>query len=227
MDDPGSDRELLERTLDQLVLVNHLLSRMRGLLRRYVLGDMADQNDPGRPWRVLDVGAGGCDIPIWLARASRRRGVPVHITCLDQDPRIIDYARSRVAAYREISLREGSAFEIAGSYDYVICNHFLHHLTEEEIGRFLAAAHGVCRRRLLVNDLLRSYWSLAGFGLVSSLLFPRSFARSDGLLSIRKGFRRQELSRLLEASPWGGADSSWTVRHALPGRVYCVATRRG
>lgn len=226
MDDPGSDPELLERTLGQLVLVNRLLSRMRGLLRRHLLRDMAERGEPGRTWSVLDVGAGGCDIPIWLVRVAHRRGIALNITCLDHDPRVLQYARSRVAEYPEITLLEGSAFAIPGSYDYIICNHFLHHLTDDEIGRFLAAAHRACRRRLLVNDLLRSYWSLAGFQLFATLFLRGSFARSDGLLSIRKGFRRRELSRIIAGSPWGAPETERIIGHALPGRLYCVATQR-
>jgi 2-polyprenyl-3-methyl-5-hydroxy-6-metoxy-1,4-benzoquinol methylase len=225
MDDPESDRELLELTLRQLRVVNRVLTRMQGLLRRYILRDLAERGEHSAT--VLDVGAGGGDIALRLAEDARRRGIALEITCLDNDPRIVEFARHHVGDHPAVSVVEGSALEITGSYDYVICNHVLHHLPGAEIGLFLSSAFMACRRRLLVNDLLRSRVSMAGFWLVATLFLRGGFSRKDGITSIRKGFLPQELRVLAESSEWGLPGIERTVRRLVPGRVVLVATRQG
>lgn len=220
MDDTLSDPVLLQRTLDQFSLINRLFSRMRGLVRRCILEDIVARGTgpTGETISVLDVGAGACDIPLWLLAEARTRGIALEITCLDHDPRVVDYARRRTSREPAITVREGSALEIEGPFDYIMANHLLHHLTEPEIDRFLERSFRACRRRLLLNDLLRSYWSLAGFSLFATLFLHRSFARTDGALSIRRGFRPLELQRLIDRSPWAGA----RLGTMLPGRI-CLA----
>lgn len=227
MDDPAGDPIQLERTLAQFSLVNRLLSRMRTLVGTCILNDMQAPGSHETPFRVLDVGAGACDIPLWMAGEARRRGVSLHITCLDHDPRVVDYARRIAGDHRAISIVEGSVLDLDGSdtFDYVMGNHLLHHLHDEEIPRFLDTAHRICRRRLLVNDLLRSRWSLAGFHLFASVFLRNSFALQDGKLSIRKGFVPNELAVFLRRSVWNGPGCAWSVGRAIPGRVFLVATK--
>ncbi|TVR32923.1 MAG: methyltransferase domain-containing protein [Spirochaetaceae bacterium] len=228
MDDPGSDRLQLEQTLGQFRLVNLLLSRIRSLLRRYVLRDMLARGVTHAT--VLDVGAGGCDVALWLLRAAERRGLSLSISCLDHDRRVLAYARRQVAEEPAIEVLDSSVFDIRGQWDYVICNHFLHHLNDQQVGRFLDLSYQICGRRLLANDLLRSHWSLFGFRVFAALLLHNSFARSDGVLSIKRGFRPHELQRMVERSAWTNSPQSHTdttarVLRLAPGRVVIVASR--
>lgn len=224
MDDPSSDRRQLERTLQQFGLINRLFSRSTGLLRRHLLDDMVQQGRSSAT--VLDVGAGAGDIARRLLQSARRRGLELSITCLDSDRRVVEYARRSLLSEHSITVRLGSIFEQVHhdghEYDYVICNHFLHHLRDDEIARFLDIAHRITRRRLLANDLLRANWAVLGFRLFAALFLRGSFARHDGVLSIRRGFRPSELRRLVNGSAW--ADEA-TVHTAVPGRVYLLGSR--
>lgn len=228
MDNPETDLVRLERTLRQFSLVNRLLSRMHGLVRHFLLRDMLEQaaaDARDRLFSVLDVGAGACDIPLALVHAAHSAGIRIHVTCIDHDPRVISYARRAVRDQSAVSVVEGSAFDLDDEYDYIMGNHFLHHLKDKEITRFLDTAYHACRRRLLINDLLRSYWSLAGFAVFSAVLLPRSFSSHDGAISIRKGFRPEELKQLVDAGSWRSSRADVQVKRAIPGRVYLVATK--
>ena len=228
MDDPASDSLQLEQTLRHFKLINLLLSRMRCLLRRYVLRDMLSRGVTHAT--VLDVGAGGCDIALWLRRQAERRGLSLSISCLDHDHRVLAFARRQVAGEPAIEVVGGSVFEIRGQWDYVVCNHFLHHLNDQQIVRFLDLSYQICGRRLLANDLLRSHWSLFGFRVFEALLLRNSFARVDGVLSIKRGFRPHELRGMVERSAWRSgsrshSDSAASVLRLAPGRVVIVASR--
>lgn len=220
MDDLSGDVAALERTLTQLELVNALLTRRGTVLGRYLLDHAA--KDARRPHRVLDLGAGGGDVALWLARQARRRGLHISITAADHDPRVLAFAQRRCAEEPSITLVQTSATESLGEHDYVICNHFLHHLDERQIPAVLRAVYETGARRFIINDLLRSYASLVGFRLFSAVFLHDSYAREDGLTSIRKGFRPHELATAVQNSPW--ANHAQIIRFS-PGRVCVVADR--
>src|SRR5208283_4709268 len=101
MYDPHGDRLRLIATHNQFRLTNRLFSRYRTLLTRHVLRDMERlrrRSRPVRPFTVLEIGAGGCDVSIWLAKACRTRGIETRITCIDNDSRIAGHARRRIRA---------------------------------------------------------------------------------------------------------------------------------
>ena len=205
MDRPDCDPGQLFRTLDQFHGVNRCFSRARGLLRRTVLADM----QPGQPRHLVDLGAGACDLPVWLLAAARKRNLDLRITAVDADPRIIDYARKRYGHIRGLHIREGDALalEAHAPFDYLFANHFLHHLPDEAIPALLAEAHRLCRRGFVISDLRRSPWSYLGFSLFARV-YRDSFTRADGLTSIRKGFQPRDFQ-----------DLPLTLRTQRPGRI--------
>jgi len=216
MDLPDSDPRRLRRTLRQLSWVNRFLAGSRGLVRRTILEDIRLR--PGRsPYTLLDVGSGGCDLALWLART---RG-DFRITCLDHDPRAVDYARRLCAGQDAIEVRLGSAAELSRmeSFDFVFANHFLHHLRDDQVGPTVAAMLARARRLLVVSDLLRSRCSYVLFSLLASAFLRCSFAVYDGRLSIRRGFRLPELQALLAGVDHAGG---LTVRRERPGRVVVI-----
>jgi 2-polyprenyl-3-methyl-5-hydroxy-6-metoxy-1,4-benzoquinol methylase len=214
MDLPDSDPERLRRTLRQLGWINLLLTGARRLLARTVLADI--RRRPG-PCTLLDVGSGGADLALWLVR----REPSLSVTCLDHDPRAVEYARSRCAGAGRIRVLLSPVSELGslGGFDYVFANHFLHHLQDGELAPTVAAMLGQARRLLVISDLLRSRASHFWYALAAGLFLHGSFALYDGLLSIRRGFRPQELSALLAgAAPAGRLE----VHRERPGRVVVI-----
>jgi ubiquinone/menaquinone biosynthesis C-methylase UbiE len=220
MDLPESDPRLLARTLVQFDWINRLLSRSRSLLRRYILADLR-RREEGRAATLLDVGAGSCDLALWLARLCPR----LRITCLDHDPRVVAFARRRCAEAPSIEVRLGSAMELEElpDFDYMFANHFLHHIPEKQILPLLQAMCRKTRRLFLVNDLLRSPLSYWAYSLFAFLFLHGSFARFDGRLSIRKGFRKPELQLLADRA---GPPGRVQVLTRVPGRI-CLLGRCG
>jgi len=212
MDLPDSDPRRLERTLAQIAWINRFLTGARGLLARTVLADI--RRRPG-PCTLLDVGCGGADLALWLAR----RESALRITCLDHDPRAVAYARRRCAGVQRIRVRLGPASELAalGTFDYVFANHFLHHLEDERIAPTVGAMLAAARRLLVVTDLRRSRGSYFWYSLFAAVFLHGGFAAADGLQSIRRGFRPRELERLL-----GGLPGRLEVRRERPGRVVLI-----
>ena len=204
MDLPDSSGKKLFNTLRQFSFSNFWLSRARRLLTRIVLADM--RREPARPYTLLDLGAGSCDLPRWLLRICEKQGLKIRITCLELDPRTAAYAREKCRPFPAIEVLEGSALSLASfpAYDYIFANHFLHHLPSEQIPSLLDQVARKTRRRFLLNDIRRSRWAYLGFTFFAGLWARNSFTFYDGRLSIRKGFTPGEMQALLARSLAGG-----------------------
>lgn len=128
MDDPACDETKLLRTVAQFRTINLLVGRYRTLLTQTFLADM--QRDPVRSYHAVDLGAGGCDIAVWLLRTARRRGLSLRVTALDADPRIVAFAQRQYGHEPGLTIRHGDLAELATicDADYLFMNHVLHHL---------------------------------------------------------------------------------------------------
>ncbi|WP_341395748.1 class I SAM-dependent methyltransferase [Arthrobacter sp. G119Y2] len=207
MDRPDCDPEKLRRTYAQFWLINSVVSGWRRNYVRY----LRPQFDSGRTNTLLDIGSGGGDVPRMLARWARRDGLRLEITGIDPDPRAHAFASSR-PALPGLSFRRAFSSELVAegrTYDVVISNHVLHHLTDGEFSVLLADSEVLGRRLSLHGDIERSRWGYALFSAGTLPFFPGSFIRQDGLTSIRRSYTAAELAavappgwRCLQQRPW-------------------------
>ena len=200
IDRPDCSLGKLYRTLDQFTWINAALTGSRRLLRKHVIRDML--GEPQRVWRFLDLGAGGCDITVWMLRQAAKRGLRIDATALEHDPRIVAYAQAKYGDMAGLRIVEGDALDPAWwePVDYVFANHLLHHLDDAAIVRLLPLIAQNTRRVFVLNDIRRSRLAYLGYALSMGLLAHRSFALADGLTSIRRGFLPGELQSLLRQS---------------------------
>lgn len=213
MDQPDCDPEQLFRTLDQFKGINILFSRVRKLLRQTVLKDMK----PGTRYHLVDLGAGACDIPVWLLQQARRRGLDLHITAVDADPRVIKYARDKHAEVDGLTILETDALNLQAlaPFDYLFANHFLHHLPDDVLPGLIYDAYMLCNRGFVFSDLKRSRFSYLAFSILAKI-YRNSFAREDGLISIRKGFQEEDFQKISRSIPV-------KIQTAFPGRIQLLS----
>lgn len=217
MDDPDCDAERLLRTVAQFASINRLVSRYRSILTQTVLRDMA--RDPGREYHLVDLGAGGCDIPVWLLRAARRRGLRLRVTALDSDPRVAAWARREHGHVAGLTVVQALASEMGGAapLDYVFANHFLHHLPDGVLRETVAEARRLARRGVVFTDIERGPLAYWGVSLLTLWGRRRSFAFDDGRLSVCKSFRVNELQDLAAGAGPMRVERWWPSRLALIG----------
>lgn len=238
MDDPDSDRELLFATARQFRVTNILFSRYRHILNRYLLDDMArraDRPGNGNRFSVIDIGAGGCDVALWLVRAACARGLDVRVTCVDHDSRLVAFARRRIEAAGfgervDVLRLEALEVERLPDADYSYCGNTLHHLSRKSARCLLGLMERKSRCRYLLTDLERSAAAWIAYWLFSALFLRGSFARYDGLVSISRAFTRTELARLVsgergEAAATAGANLP-AVNTLFPARLTVIGQGR-
>ena len=93
------------------------------------------------------------------------------------------------------------------TFDFVISNHVLHHLTKSDITDFMEIASQLATYKVLFNDLRRSDVGFVLFWIISRF-FRNSFVRIDGLISIQRSFSREELQNLSPTN-WNIATLGW------------------
>jgi 2-polyprenyl-3-methyl-5-hydroxy-6-metoxy-1,4-benzoquinol methylase len=194
MDDPECDLPTLFRTYAQFPIVNGVVAGWAITYRTEIRPRFT-----GTHHTLLDIGAGGGDVARALARLARRDGVTLSVTAIDPDPRAAAYVRGLPATdgveYRQCS--SADLVEEGATFDFVISNHVLHHLSPSEFGAVLADSEHLARRAIIHSDIRRTRLGYVLYGIVTGLLFHRSFVREDGLISIRRSFLPDELRRVL------------------------------
>lgn len=216
MDDPSCDPELLSATLRRFETINRLFSGWATVYRT-TLGPYL--RSLGRPSRVLDLGSGGGDVVIGLARRAADDGLDVRWTGVDPDARAHAVAIERNAP-SNVAFRCTDAATLAAhgeAFDVVLSNHVLHHLGDE-VASFLAASRGLSRGLVLHSDIARSRRAYGLYAVGITPFAPGTFLRTDGLRSIRRSFTRAELRDLLDREDPG----TWSVQMPVPFRLLAV-----
>jgi 2-polyprenyl-3-methyl-5-hydroxy-6-metoxy-1,4-benzoquinol methylase len=211
MDDPTLDRREHERALVALSRVNRV-SGTAGRVTRVL-----SRIPGGRAPRVLDVGCGGGDVLIRVARWAAREGRPVELVGLDRSAVALEHAR-RGAGRAGVDVAFVEADAVAafppGPWDLVVINLFLHHLPDADVVALLQEVRRNAHR-LLAQDLERGPvgYLTAWFGM--RLLSRSRVGHVDGPLSVRAGFRPRELLALARRA---GLDAA-RVRRSWPSRL--------
>jgi 2-polyprenyl-3-methyl-5-hydroxy-6-metoxy-1,4-benzoquinol methylase len=153
--------------------------------------------DQHTTYGVLDAGGGVGDVAVALVHWARRNGYRVRVDLVDRHPSVAELARERCQHYPEIKVMCEDVLELEGwEYDYVHASQFLHHFPDEEVVPVLRQLLGICRRKVVVNDLLRA--PLAYLGTWFLTLWTSPVFRHDARMSVRRGFRVRELEGLLK-----------------------------
>lgn len=216
MDDPDCDQRRLQATLRRFGLVNRLISGWGAVYRRRLRPLLSSLDGPAR---VLDLGSGGGDVIARLAALASRDGIAVEWTGADPDPQAHEVASSRRLPHARFLCADAGALCSSGErFDVVISNHVVHHLDEEELTGFAEASRDLAVHRVLHGDIARGPLAYHLYSVGILPLAPGTFLRTDGLRSIRRSHRAEELAAAL--------GPQWSVSTPAPFRLLAEADGR-
>ncbi len=216
MDNPLCDKAKLINTVKQFKLLNILFTSSRFLIKRYIISVI--KKSPSREYSFLDIGGGGADIAIWLAKFCNKKRLKVFITVIDTDKTILSYAKEKTKDFNNIKVVEKSAFSLDKEtqiFDFIFANHFLHHLSDKEIKEFISLIKIKTNLVFLINDIKRSSLAYLLYSLFTIIFCHNSFAFYDGRVSIKRGFKKDELISLIN-------DKDVLVKEAFPFRIVAL-----
>ena len=193
LDELAGDDPRALRSRRDLRLINFLMGNERWILRQLAEGDS-----------VVELGAGAGDLTRKLAGKGQVTGLD-----LQEAPDGLESQWVAGDLFQTLIDVEGGV---------VVANLILHHFLDEDLGRLGELLK--TRDRLVIVEPWRSRIALAeGY-----TLFPivNDVTRHDMMVSIRAGFRRGELAKLLNL----GDEWEWREEVSLLGGIRVLAWRR-
>jgi SAM-dependent methyltransferase len=148
-----------------------------------------------RDMSVLEIGAGAGDVPLAAQRALARENVELRLTLLDR-------AWSHLPAKGAVAIA-GDALHLPfrdNAFDVVSSSLLAHHFEPDALQLFVCEALRICRRAVLINDLIRSpiHLALVYLGLP---LFRSRITWHDAPASVRRAYTADEMRGLLSGLP--------------------------
>ncbi len=193
LDHPDADPGVVRESLHHIARSNRWFGGWWAV--RHGLGRVLAEVPRGRAVSLLDIGTGLADLPRAAVPWAARRGLTLTPLGLERHRTAAALARGHGVA---TLLGCAGALPIRDrSVDVVIASQLVHHLAPEAIVAFCRDADRIARIGVVIADLRRSRWAMAGFWVGSRLLGFDRATREDGLTSVRRGFTRAELEALL------------------------------
>ncbi|WP_375325382.1 methyltransferase domain-containing protein [Flagellimonas sp. GZD32] len=196
MDDFSMKGELLRDSLDKLGKINKWLGGNHVTLDG--LRQLLKNQPKEKVYTIVDLGCGHGDILRLIADYGRKNNFSFNLIGIDANEDAIDYAVELSEDYDELSFTNMDVFSEefqALDYDIVLSTLFLHHLNQGEIQQLLKKINSKATLGIVINDLHRSRMAY-GLFKVLGLVVSNPMIVQDGLTSILRAFKRQELENI-------------------------------
>jgi SAM-dependent methyltransferase len=220
MDEPCSP-DIMRACLRDLARVNRWFLGYRPTLN---LLDRVPWPGPG-PLRIVDVGCGYGDALRRIEMWARERRHAVELTGLDQNPDTIAIAAEASPADSAIHWVAADVFTYRPRRPahLIVSSLFTHHLSDEDVVRFLQWMEENAELGWFINDLSRApipYYLFRWFSLAAGL---HPFVQHDGPVSFLRAFVADDWRRLCAAA--GLRTDQIEILNFTPARL-CVSRRK-
>ena len=217
MDTDCVDYQDYRRCLADLAQVNTVT-----LTHRPMLAWLRRETASLGQFSLLDVACGHGDALRRIRRWCDRRGMSAQLTGIDLNPWSAHAAREATPEAAAILYRVGDVFAFDERFDFIISSQFTHHLSDDDVVRFMHWMDAHARRGWFIGDLHRHWFPYYGFGLLAWLARWHPFVGSDGRISIARSFVTEDWQRLIRHA--GLTEADVAVRWHVPFRL-CVSRR--
>lgn len=200
MDDFSIKGDDLKKALDKIAQINQFLGGNQLTLKgvEKLLNKVTDST----LITIVDAGCGNGDMLRKLADFGLKNNKNLQLIGIDANEFTINYATNLSKLYPNISYKcEDILIESFNDlkYDIILCTLTLHHFKNNEIKKLLSFFYSNSRIGFVVNDLHRSVIAYRLFQLVCFVFGLNKMSRNDGLISILRGFKKQELIAFSES----------------------------
>ena len=195
MDDLDMSGETLINSLDQLANINKWLGGNKTTIDS--LKTILKTNPKDKTISIVDLGCGNGDMLRKVAHFGRKNGYKFDLLGIDANQATIDYAIQLSANFPEITYKKEDVLSkefVTHTYDIAMCTLFLHHFEDPIALDFIQTLLKNAKIGVVINDLHRHWLAYYLFKLLTSVV-GNEMTREDGLTSILKAFKRQDLDQ--------------------------------
>ncbi len=209
LDLPGATKDELWQNMAELDIINKLLGGHNATISGL---EKIMKQDPGRIWRITDLGCGGGDTLRVIAKWAKSKGYKVILKGVDLDPHIIDYAIKHTPLDNPISYycMDFESFSKSSDSDCDVRTAalFAHHLYRDELKSLLKCLDAG-KKGFVLNDLHRHPLAWWGIKILTRFLSKSRLVKNDAPLSVERGFTKIELTKALNDAGITGYSISW------------------
>lgn len=210
MDDFDLQGKELEKTLQDIDIVNKWLGGNK--LTVTGIKKLLKDHPRDKLFHIADIGCGNGAMLRKVATWGREEGYRLKLTGIDANLHAIEIAEKLSTSYPEIQYSSinifSKEFEKFES-DIILCTLTLHHFKDPDIIKLLGIAYANARIGIVINDLHRSKIAYFLFKAFSRLFIKNEIAKKDGLISILRGFRKQDLQVFSKYIPSDRQEINW------------------
>jgi 2-polyprenyl-3-methyl-5-hydroxy-6-metoxy-1,4-benzoquinol methylase len=196
MDDFAMEGEILRDALDKIAKINQLLGGNQLTLSG--VQELIQKIPKAIEITIVDVGCGNGDMLRTLADFALKNALNFRLIGIDANNFTINHAQNLSNHYSNISYRCEDIFDKAFAelkYDIALCTLTLHHFKEDEILQLMSIFNANSRVGIVINDLHRSALAYRLFQVLCFVIRLNAMSREDGLVSILRGFKKEDLVR--------------------------------
>ena len=194
MDDFQLEGKILEDALTKIAKINHFLGGNKLTLQGLKL--LLKNCDTTREIKIVDVGCGNGDMLRYISNYGNKKNYNFKLIGIDANKFTIQCAEDLSKNYENISY---SCFDIFSKqfselkYDIVLSTLTLHHFKNKDILKLMGVFNENSNIGIVINDLQRSKIAYRLFQLVCFIFRLNKMPKQDGLVSILRGFKKQDL----------------------------------
>jgi 2-polyprenyl-3-methyl-5-hydroxy-6-metoxy-1,4-benzoquinol methylase len=196
MDDFSLEGEELRDALDKIATINQFLGG-----NHLTLEGVKKLINSEEAITIVDVGCGNGDMLRTLAEYGNKNNLKFNLIGIDANAFTIDYAIKLSKEYPNISYKCEDIFsEVFAkmNYDIVLCTLTLHHFKNNQIDYLILLFNKQARIGIVINDLHRNIVAYRAFQVICWVFRLNKMSKEDGLVSILRGFKKQELIEFSE-----------------------------
>lgn len=198
LDNLDLDGQVLHQTLSELAVINRYFGNYRAM-RKAIL--QVIQTQKKQHFRIIDMGCGGGDVLLFLAKTCQKKGIKASFLGIDGNKNSLTFAAKSAVGFSEIKLMQADVlskdFKLP-ECDILITSHFLYHFDNQQLTAFLNKQKSVVKIAIISSELQRSLLAFWLFKLAAPFLNLSKLTQQDGLLAIKRAFSKKELEDLVK-----------------------------
>ncbi len=207
LDTPNIPLPDLIQNLQEFEKINKFLGSKRALLKALnsLKPHLLHSKIQNHVIRIADLGCGAGDLSIAIAKWCASNKINYIVSAVDINPSIIEYAQKNFLKHPELKV----SCEVADilspdflskSFDIVCLNNVCHHFDTPTLIELFATLSRQTKLAFIINDLHRNIIPYYAIKLITKIFRMSYLAQHDGPASVLRGFKKDELVKILQAA---------------------------